>query len=347
MLKLRSEVTNILQRGLLPALGVSSVALSVTKPKSAEAYELYLHSQDRVYWKTANNKEAIALLEKSVALDPGYAPSWLALGQHYEFEKDFARGGEEMYNKTVSALQRAHQLDPELLGASTLLIQTRLFYEDLALSFPQIQELAQKRPRRAEVHRLFSEALRAAGALDQAARECEITHQLDPELPSSCFVLYIHMNDLAKARQDLAGYSGEFPSMMMGHVLLREGRVEEALPKLKFPVGMSYELIRDGVPDADTSKCAVTARESEASFRSIPFTDAWYFGAALLSFVGKKDASIRLLRSATEHSFCIYPSVDYDPLFDRIRQSDEFKGARQAGVECQRKFAPYTRIQIQ
>ena len=347
VLKLRSEVTNILQRGLLPALGVSSVALSVTKPKSAEAYELYLHSQDRVYWKTANNKEAIALLEKSVALDPGYAPSWLALGQHYEFEKDFARGGEEMYNKTVSALQRAHQLDPELLGASTLLIQTRLFYEDLALSFPQIQELAQKRPRRAEVHRLFSEALRAAGALDQAARECEITHQLDPELPSSCFVLYIHMNDLAKARQDLAGYSGEFPSMMMGHVLLREGRVEEALPKLKFPVGMSYELIRDGVPDADTSKCAVTARESEASFRSIPFTDAWYFGAALLSFVGKKDASIRLLRSATEHSFCIYPSVDYDPLFDRIRQSDEFKGARQAGVECQRKFAPYTRIQIQ
>ncbi len=289
VLKLRSEVTNILQRGLLPALGVSSVALSVTKPKSAEAYELYLHSQDRVYWKTANNKEAIALLEKSVALDPGYAPSWLALGQ----------------------------------------------------------ELSQRRPRRAEVHKLFSEALRAAGALDLAARECEITHQLDPELPASCFVLYIHMGNFAKAREELARSSGEFASMMMGQVLLREGRVEEALPKLKFPVGMSYELIRDCVPDADTSKCAVTARESEASFRSIPFTDAWYFGAALLSFVGKKDASIRLLRSATEHSFCIYPSVDYDPLFDRIRQSDEFKGARQAGVECQRKFAPYTRIQIQ
>src|SRR4030095_3528457 len=135
------------------------------------------------------------LLEKSVALDPDYAPAWLALGQHYSKEKAFVRGGEEMYKKTFAALLRAHQLDPDLLGASTLLIQTRLFYEDLALSFRQIQELAQKRPRSAEVHRLFSEALRAAGGLDQAAQECEVMHQLDPDLPSSCFVLYIHMND--------------------------------------------------------------------------------------------------------------------------------------------------------
>jgi len=155
------------------------------------------------------------------------------------------------------------------------------------------------------------------------------------------------MGDLARARQELARSSGEFASMMMGQVLLREGRVEEALPKLKFPSGMQYELIRDCVPDAATTKCAATARESEASFRTIPFTDAWYFGAAMLSFIGKKDASIRLLKAATEHSFCVYPSVDYDPLFDRIRQSEEFKATRQAGVECQRRFAPYTRIQIQ
>jgi tetratricopeptide (TPR) repeat protein len=346
-LKLRSEVTNILQKGLLPALGVTKAELSVTKPKSQEAYELYLRSQDRNYWETAHNKEAIALLEKSVALDPGYAPAWLALGQHYSTEKDFASGGEEMYEKTVAALQHSHQLDPDLLAASTLLIQTRLFYEDLSLSFPKIQELAQKRPQRAEVHKLFSEALRAAGALDQAARECEITRQLDPDLPNSCFVLYIHMGDLTKARQELAHSSGEFASMMLGQVLLREGKIEEALPKLKFPSGMQYELIRDCVVDAATTKCDATARESELSFRTVPFTDAWYFGAAMLSFAGKKDASIRLLRAATEHSFCVYPSVDNDSLFDRIRQSEEFKAARQAGIECQKKFAPYGRIQIQ
>ena len=67
MLRLREEVTSALQRGLLPALGASSAELSVTKPKSQEAYELYLRSQDNVYWGTSRNKDGIALLERSLA----------------------------------------------------------------------------------------------------------------------------------------------------------------------------------------------------------------------------------------------------------------------------------------
>lgn len=207
---------------------MSNIQLSVTKPKSQEAYELYLRSQDSAYWSSARNKDAIALLEKSVAMDPGYAPAWLALGSRYSNEADFASGGEEMYDRSVRPLERAHQLDPELLGASTLLIETRLFYEDLAVSFSQIQELAEKRPRRAEVHLLRSEALRAAGALEQAARECEMTHQLDPELPTGpCYVLYIHMGEFAKARQEIDRSRGDFSTMMLGQMLLRERRVEE------------------------------------------------------------------------------------------------------------------------
>ena len=207
--------------------------------------------------------------------------------------------------------------------------------------------MAQKRPRRAEVHDLFYKALRAAGAFNEAARECEVARQLDPEFPTTCYVLYIHMGDMVKARQDLAHSSGEFASMMMGHVLLREGKVEEAIPKLKFSSSLQDELIRNCVPDASTPKCVASARDTEISFRAIPFTDAWYFGAALLAFVGKKDAAIRLLQAAIEHSFCIYPSVDYDPLFDKIRQSDEFKAVRQQGIECQKRFAPYAKMQIQ
>src|SRR5438132_9069184 len=60
---------------------------------------------------------------------------------------------------------------------------------------------------------------------------------------------------------------------------------------------MGYELIRDCWPDSSTANCAVTAKESEVSFRTIPFTDAWYFGAGMLSFVGKEDTAIRLLRA--------------------------------------------------
>jgi len=349
MLRLREEVNSALQKGLLPALGASGGELSATKPKSQEAYELYLRSQDSAYWNLARNKDGIALLERSLALDPGYAPAWLALGAHYYNEADMVTGDQEMFSKCLAALERAHQLDPNLLSASTWLIGTRRVYGDLAVSFAQIQELARKRPRRAEVHLLFAQLLRSAGALDQAARECEITHQLDSEFWTDCFVLYIYRGELAKARQEIERSPGEFSSFISGHVLLREGRVEEALPRLKIlPTGSSnYDLVRDCLSDSSPLECADTAKRTEDIFLSLPDPDAWFFGAALFAFVGEKDAAIRLLEADTKHSFCVYPSVDHDPLFDKIRQSAEFKAARQAGMECQEKFAPYAKIQIQ
>jgi eukaryotic-like serine/threonine-protein kinase len=349
MLVLRKEMTTLLLKGLLPSLGVSNMELSVTKPKSQEAYQLYLRSQDSVYWSMPRNKDAIALLEKSVMLDPGYAPAWLALGLHYSNEADFASGGEQMHNRTIAALERASQLDSGLLLPQIELIEREAFYGDMSASFARVQEVARRWPRRAEVHLAFSGVLRAAGALEQAARECETTHQLDPELPTGpCYVLYIHMGNLAKARQEIERSPGEFSTMMLGQVLLRERKVEEALPKLKMiPGGKNFELLRDCWPDSSTLKCAEAAKESEASFRTIPFTDAWYFGAAMQAFVGKKDAAVRLLRAASEHGLCVYPSVDRDPLFDKIRASAEFKVVRQAGIECQKKFAPYARMQIQ
>jgi serine/threonine protein kinase/tetratricopeptide (TPR) repeat protein len=345
MLTLRQEVTSALQKGLLPSLGVSNVELSVTKPKSQEAYELYLRRRVIGY---TNAKAAIEVLEKSVALDPGYAPAWVALGERYYNEADAGAGGDAMYNKSVAAFERARQLDPELLSASAWLISIRISYEDLAVSFDQIHELAQKRPRSADVHLLLAQALRAAGALEQAARECKTVHQLDPERWTDCYVLYLQMGDLAKARYEIQRTPGDFSSFMLGQVLLREGKIEEALPKLKIVSGgMSYDVIRSCWPDSSTSNCAKIVKQSEASFRGITDTNAWYFGAALFAFAGKEDAAIRFLRADSEHDFCVYPSVDRDPLFDKIRDSAEFKAVRHAGIECQKKFAPYARMQIQ
>ncbi len=349
MVGLRQEMTAALQRGLLPALGVSNVELSMTKPKDREAYGLYLRSQDGSYWTVARNDEAIAMLEKSVSLDPGYAPAWLALGMHYANHADLSGGGEDMYYKSVGAFQRAHQLDPDLLTASTMLIERRAFYEELTPTFAQVQDLARSRPHSARIHEIFSEVLRAAGALNEAAHECETLRQLDAEFPTNvCVVLYVHMGEFTKARQEIDRSPGDFSTMMLGQILLREGKVEEALPKLNaVPGGMQRELLRDCFPDSSTEKCAKTAKQSEANFRAITFSDAWYFGAALQAYLNKKDGAIRLLQAATDHDLCIYPSVDSDRLFDKIRNSAEFQAVRQGGIACQEKFAPYTKMQIE
>ncbi|HKR86486.1 MAG TPA: protein kinase [Terriglobales bacterium] len=347
VLKLREDVSALLEKGLLPSLGVFPGQLSVTKPKSQQAYDLYLRSEDSAY-ELENNKEAIALLERSTALDPGYAPAWFALASRYYTEADMVGGGDVMVKKCVAALERAHELDPDFLSASIWLIGfSRRLDGELATGFTQLQDLARKRPRRAEVHLVFSQLLRSAGALKEAARECEITHQLDPDFPTDCYVLYLYMGDYLKARQEIERSPGEFSSFMLGHILLREGRAEEALPKLKLlPAGSNYDVVHSCWQNSANPKCAALVSKSEAEFHLLPDPDAWYFGAALFARFNQTAAAIRLLSADAKHDFCIYPAVDADPMFDPIRQTPDFIAARQAGIECQKRFSRYSKVRI-
>ena len=41
---------------------------------------------------------------------------------------------------------------------------------------------------------------------------------------------------------------------------------------------------------------------------------------------------MRLLQAASEQGLCVDPSVDRDPLFNKIRDSTEFKAVRQAVI---------------
>jgi len=346
VLKLREDVSSLLEKGLLPSLGVLPSQLSVTKPKSQQAYDLYLRSEDSAYGLD-NNKDAIALLERSVALDAGYAPAWFALATHY-VEADMVGGGEGMVKKCVAALEQAHELDPDLLSASLWLIGLgRRLDGELATGFHQVQELARRRPRRAEVHLMFSQLLRSVGALEESARECEITHRLDPDFPTDCYVQYIYMGDYVKARQEMERSPGEFSSFMMGHLLLREGQVEEALPKLKLlPAGSNSEVVQACWQNSANPKCAALVSRSESEFLLLPDTDAWYFGAALFARFNQKGPAIRLLSTDTTHNFCVFPAVDHDPMFDTIRQAPDFIAARQAGIECQQRFVNYSKVRI-
>jgi hypothetical protein len=58
-----------------------------------------------------------------------------------------------------------------------------------------------------------------------------MTHRLDPDLDPDCSILYIQTGDLAKARQEINRSPSDFASFML--VLLREGKVAEALPYLQ------------------------------------------------------------------------------------------------------------------
>ena len=82
---MREQITSRVRQGLVPALGGSSPSGEAgTRPKSEEAYDLFLRSVAMPH-DPGPNKEAIKMLERAVGIDPSYAPTWEALGQRYYY----------------------------------------------------------------------------------------------------------------------------------------------------------------------------------------------------------------------------------------------------------------------
>jgi adenylate cyclase len=80
LIAMRSQITAKVRQGLVPALGAGNDAGETgTHPKNEEAYDLYLRSIALPH-DPLPNKDAIAMLERAVGIDPTYGPAWEALG---------------------------------------------------------------------------------------------------------------------------------------------------------------------------------------------------------------------------------------------------------------------------
>ena len=181
LIGLREQLTNQVQHGLLPILGgaVGTLDSATSRPKNQQAYDLYLRSV-AVPHDPGPNKEAIKMLEWSVGIDPSYAPAWEALGQRYYFDSAYGGGGEEKFQRSNAAYERAIGLDPNRVMAASLLITNRVMRGELGRAYDAATELVRRRPQSADAHFALSYVLRYAGMLEQSGQECNTARQLDP-----------------------------------------------------------------------------------------------------------------------------------------------------------------------
>jgi cytochrome c-type biogenesis protein CcmH/NrfG len=120
----------------------------------------------------SENKNAIRLLQRAVALDPGYASAWAALGHLYNYERDFGNGGEPATIHAKAALQRAVALDPGRFDAASDLISIEIEEGELNRAYDDITNLLHQRPDSGAVHLVHSFVLWEAGLLEDSASEC-------------------------------------------------------------------------------------------------------------------------------------------------------------------------------
>jgi eukaryotic-like serine/threonine-protein kinase len=340
-IQLQEALSKQLRTGLLTTLGVGKEYLETsTRPKNQEAYDLYLRST-AVPHDEKPNKEAISMLERAVGLDPSYAPAWQALGLRYYYDSQYSSGGEEGFQKSNSAYERALALDPNLSFAAGQLITNRVERGELSKAYEEGRAFVKRRPESAQAHFAMSYVYRYAGMLDDSMRECDAALRLDPGnyLFRSCAWAFLYMGKIERAREYVRLDSGsEWANWVMPSLLLREGKRNEAREAVKkiVPAQRYYRDMLEAVlglrPEEDLDRMA---REATTSLSPMEDPETLYQQGALLAFAGKKDAAVHLIRMAIEQNYCAYSPLENDPLLDKLRAAPEFAELLKAARFCQ------------
>jgi len=341
LISLQSQLSTKVQQGLLPALGVAAGALSTaSRPKSQEAYDLYLHSLALPH-DPGPNKDAIAVLEHVVREDRSYAPAWEALGQRYYFDSEYGGGGEEMFQRSSAAYERALSLDPNREMAASNLIVNRVERGELGRAYDAATDLVRRRPQSADAHFALSYVLRYAGMQEKAAQECNAARSHDPGNFSfrSCAWAFMELGQTDRAMDFVHLDAGsEWAAWAAPYVYLTAGNVAQAREAAKSVAKAPYyhrDLMIACTQTPRPADLDRIMREAESSVMTEPDPEEWYHVGALMAYCGQKDAALRLLKSAVQQNYCAYSALLDDPLLKNLRKETAFNEVLTAASTCQ------------
>ncbi len=339
MIAMQEQIAASARGGIAPALGSSAFTSdTAARPQNEEAYDLYLRSA-AVANDPIPNKQAIAMLQRAVGLDPKYAPAWRALAQRYYYESRYSAGGEDMMQRSDAAAERALVLDPNFILARARLTQSRAERGELVKAYQDAEDLVRRRPDNADAHFTLAYVLRYAGLLQESASECQIALSLDSHNGwRSCMAVYLFRRDYPRALDFVhLDLGSEWAKTHAIDILVREGKVNEAVqlgPSHIAQWGGSYSMLLACVQHRPSAEIAALAGTVEP----VEDPEVNYFFAAHLAYCGQTSAALRMLSRAIKGGYCSYPAIDSDPFFASLRAEPEFGKIRSAAVACQQSF---------
>jgi serine/threonine protein kinase len=341
LISLQGQLTTQMQQGLLPALGGAGGEFNTaSRPKSQEAYDLYLHSLALPH-DPGPNKDAIAVLEHVVGEDPDYAPAWEALGLRCYYDSYYGGGGEQMFQRSNAAFERAVSLDPNRMSAASHLITNRVERADLGRAYDAATDLARRRPQSADAHFALSYVLRYAGMQEQSTQECNTARSLDPGNFDfrSCAWAFLELGKTDKAMDFVHLDAGsEWAAWVTPYVYLAAGNVVQARESVKnVAKSPAYhrELLAACTQAQRPADLDRIVRETESSAMMEPDPEAWYHVGALMAYCGQREPALRLLKAAVQQNYCAYSALLEDPLLKDLRKETAFNEVLTAGSACQ------------
>lgn len=340
LITLQSQLARQLRQGLLPVMGAAGGFLDTgTQPKNQAAYDLYLRSV-AVAHDPDPNRQAIVMLERAVGLDASYAPAWEALCVRYYYDANYSSGGEDAFQHSNSACERALALDVNRIIAAGQLITNRVERGELVKAYPAAESLVKNRPESAQAHFTLAYVLRYAGMQEASARECDIALDLDPRnyFFRSCAWAFMELGKTRRAMEFVQLDAGsEWAAYITPSILLREGKLAEARESVKhMPTNPRYhrDLLEACLGLRPPSELDRIAHDAETTFPAGTDPEPWYYQGSIFAFCGKQNAAIHMLQAAVEQNYCAYSALLSDPLLAKLRSNREFDKVLTAAHQC-------------
>lgn len=281
------------------------------------------------------------MLERAVGIESTYAPAWEALGQRYYFDSLYGGGGEELFQRSNSAYERAVTLDPNRVMAASLLITNRVERGDLGRAYDAATDLVRRRPQSADAHFALSYVYRYAGMLDKSAEECNAARHLDPGNFDfrSCAWTFLEMGKMDRANDFVHLDAGsEWAAWVTPYIYLAEGNVAEARAAARNMGEASHyhrELMQACTAAQRPADFAKIVRETESSVMVEPDAEAWYHIGALMAACGQSEPALRLLKAAVQQNYCAYSGLLDDPMLKDLRKETAFNEVLTSASNCQ------------
>jgi tetratricopeptide (TPR) repeat protein len=341
LLAMRERIAESVRQGLLPALGASAGPASGYTPVHDEAYQLYLRSL-ALPQQPNPTERAVEMLERAVALEPGFAPAWSALGERYYDHGTYGAGGEPARRQSLPALRKALELDPGLISAARQIVTHLTESGDLADAYPEARRMMSRFAPSAQAHFSLSYVYRYGGMLEESQRHCELAIARDPQDPRlrSCAYSFLYAGNLSRVMAFLSLDEGSY-FVQWGTVLyhLRQNDRNAALHVTQQaaddPTRRLMEPCLQGARGAALDD-AVAAFFTYWQRQGDP--ESYYAVAPILAYCGRPQHTLRFLERAVDGNFCSFPALDLDPMWSELRAEPEFQRIRTKAQACHDRF---------
>ena len=291
---------------------------------------------------------AIKMLEKSVEIDPNYAPAWAYLGASYTSDAAFEFGGREQYGRAQVAYERALALQSAQLDAHIFLANLLVDTGKVEQAVPLLRDALKTYPNQAAVHWELGYAYRFAGMLNESVAEGERALQLDPLVKAngSFFNTYLYLGEYDKFLRSLPDLNDAFILFYRGFGEYYQGNWEQAAkefdraneldPSLYVQIGKAFS---DSIVHRNSDGLEILrGLEKKIGERGVGDPEGMYKISQAYSILGDNTSALRALRRSIEGGFFCHPYFTTDPLLNGLRSEPEFTTLLTAAFQRHQAF---------